>query len=257
MAIHPTAVVEPGAQVDPSCEIGPFAYVGPHVVLGPGCQLRPHAVVTGHTVLGARNQVFSHAVVGEIPQDLKYKGEPTRTVVGDDNVFRECTTVHAGTVQDRGETRIGNRCLFMATSHVAHDCVIGDRAIIANGVGLAGHVVLEEDIHFGGLSGAHQFVRVGRLAFVGGMCGVVMDVAPYTIVNGTRAEVVGLNKIGMQRAGMTPEQVERVEQAFKIFFRMKLQSAEALARLEAELGAFPEVAHFVAFVKGSKRGVTR
>ena len=257
MAIHPTAVVEPGAQVDPSCEIGAFAYVGPHVVLGPGCQIRPHGMVTGHTVMGARNQVFPHAVVGEIPQDLKYGGEPTRTVVGDDNVFRECTTVHAGTVQDQGVTRIGNRCLFMATSHVAHDCVIGDRAIIANGVGLAGHVVLEEDVHFGGLSGAHQFIRVGRLSFVGGMCGAVMDVAPYTIVNGTRAEVVGLNKIGMQRAGMTPEQVERVEQAFKIYFRMKLQSAEALARLEAELGAHPEVAHFIAFVKASKRGVTR
>jgi UDP-N-acetylglucosamine acyltransferase len=257
MPIHPTAVVEPGAQVDPSCEIGPFAYVGPHVVMGAGCVVRPHGVVTGHTVMGARNQVFSHATVGEIPQDLKYAGEPTRTVVGDDNVFREGTTVHAGTVQDRGETRIGNRCLFMATSHVAHDCVIGDRAIIANCVGLAGHVVLEEDVHFGGLSGAHQFIRVGRLSFVGGMCGAVMDVAPYTIVNGTRAEVVGLNKIGMQRAGMDEAQVARVEQAFKIFFRSKLQSAEAIARLEAELGAHPEVAHFIAFVKSSKRGVTR
>jgi UDP-N-acetylglucosamine acyltransferase len=257
MPIHPTAVVEPGAQVDPSCEIGPFAYVGPHVVLGPGCQVRPYGMVTGHTVMGARNQVFPHAVVGEIPQDLKYRGEPTRTIVGDENVFRECTTVHAGTVQDRGETRIGSRCLFMATSHVAHDCVIGDRAIIANGVGLAGHVVLEEDVHFGGLSGAHQFVRVGRLAFVGGMCGVVMDVAPYTIVNGTRAEVVGLNLIGMQRAGLTEEQVVRVKQAFKIFFRSNLQAAEAVERLESELGAHPEVAHFTAFVKSSKRGVTR
>lgn len=257
MAIHPSAVVEPGAQVDPSCEVGPFAYLGPHVVMGPGCQVRPHGVVTGHTTLGARNQVFSHAVVGEIPQDLKYRGEPTRTVVGDDNVFRECCTVHAGTVQDRGETRIGNGCLFMATSHVAHDCVIGDRAIIANGVGLAGHVVLEEDVHFGGLSGAHQFVRVGRLSFVGGMCGVVMDVAPYTIVNGTRAEVVGLNLIGMQRAGMGEEQVARVKQAFKIFFRSNLQATEAVARLEAELGDHPEVAHFTAFVKASKRGVTR
>ena len=257
MPFHPTAVIEPGAQVDPSCEVGAFAYVGPHVVMGPGCQVRAYGMVTGHTVMGARNQVFSHAVIGEIPQDLKYRGEPTRTVIGDDNVFRECSTVHAGTVQDRGETRIGNRCLFMATSHVAHDCVIGDRAIIANGVGLAGHVVVEEDVHFGGLSGAHQFVRVGRLAFVGGMCGVVMDVAPYTIVNGTRAEVVGLNKIGMQRAGMTEEQIGRVEQAFKIFFRSKLQAAEALARLEAELGAFPEVARFTAFVKTSRRGVTR
>jgi len=257
MAIHPSAVVEAGAQLDPSCEIGPFAYVGPHVVMGPGCTIRPHGVVTGHTTMGARNQVFSHAVVGEIPQDLKYAGEPTRTVIGDDNVFRECCTVHAGTVQDRGETRIGNRCLFMATAHVAHDCVIGDRAIIANCVGLAGHVVLEEDIHFGGLAGAHQFVKVGRLAFVGGMCGVTMDVAPYTIVNGTRAEVSGLNLIGMQRAGLTEEQVARVKQAFKIFFRSNLQSAEALERLRAELGQHPEVAHFIAFVEGSKRGVTR
>lgn len=257
MAIHPTALVEPGAQVDPSCEIGPFAYVGPHVVMGPGCLVRPHGVVTGHTTLGARNQVFSHATIGEIPQDLKYAGEPTRTVIGDDNVFRECATVHAGTAQDRGETRIGNRCLFMATAHVAHDCVIGDRAIIANCVGLAGHVVLEEDIHFGGLAGAHQFVKVGRLAFVGGMCGVVMDVAPYTIVNGSRAEVVGLNTVGMQRAGMTEAQVARVKAAFKTFFRSNLQAEEALARLEGELGAHPEVAHFIAFVKASKRGVTR
>jgi UDP-N-acetylglucosamine acyltransferase len=207
--------------------------------------------------MGARNQVFSHAVVGEIPQDLKYAGEPTRTVIGDDNVFRECTTVHAGTVQDRGETRIGSRGLFMATSHVAHDCVIGDRAIIANAVGLAGHVVLEDDVHVGGLAGVHQFARIGRLAFVGGMCGVTMDVAPYTIVNGTRAEVMGINTIGMQRAGMTEEQVGRVKQAFKIFFRSNLQAAEALATLEGELGAFPEVAHLIAFVKASKRGVTR
>jgi len=257
MAIHPTAVVEPGAVVDPSCEIGALAYLGPHVVLGPGCVVGPHGVVTGHTRLGARNRVFSHAVVGGVPQDLKYQGEPTRTVVGDDNTFREFVTINAGTVQDRGETTIGNGCLFMANSHVGHDCVIGDRAIIANSVGLSGHVVLEEDIHFGGLSGAHQFVRIGKLAFVGGMCGVVMDVAPYTMVNGTRAEVVGLNVIGMQRSGMTEEQVGRVKQAFKIFFRSGLQAAEALAQLEGELGRHPEVAHLVAFVKSSKRGVTR
>ena len=257
MAIHPTAVVEPGAVVDPSCEIGALAYLGPHVVLGPGCVVGPHGVVTGHTRLGARNRVFSHAVVGGVPQDLKYQGEPTRTVVGDDNTFREFVTINAGTVQDRGETTIGNGCLFMANSHVGHDCVIGDRAIIANSVGLSGHVVLEEDIHFGGLAGAHQFVRVGRLAFVGGMSGVVMDVAPYTTVLGTRAEVGGLNTVGMQRAGMSEEQVARVKQAFKIFFRSNLTAAEAVAQLEAELGDYPEVAHFIAFVKASKRGITR
>jgi UDP-N-acetylglucosamine acyltransferase len=257
MAIHPTAVVEPGAQIDPSCEIGPLAAIGPHVRMGPGCTVGPHGVVTGRTTLGARNRIFSGAVVGGIPQDLKYQGEPTETVIGDGNTFREAVTINAGTVQDQGVTRIGNGCLFMANSHVGHDCVIGDRAIIANSVGLSGHVVLEEDIHFGGLSGAHQFVRIGKLAFVGGMCGVVMDVAPYTMVNGTRAEVVGLNVIGMQRSGMTEEQVGRVKQAFKIFFRSGLQAAEALAQLEGELGRHPEVAHLVSFVKSSKRGVTR
>ncbi|HET9551600.1 MAG TPA: acyl-ACP--UDP-N-acetylglucosamine O-acyltransferase [Anaeromyxobacteraceae bacterium] len=257
MAIHPSAVVEAGAQVDPSCEIGPFAYVGPHVVMGPGCVVGPHGVVTGRTTLGARNRVFSHAVVGEVPQDLKYAGEPTTTVIGDGNTFREFVTVHAGTVQDRGVTRIGSGCLFMASSHVAHDCVIGDGAIIANSVALAGHVILEDHVHFGGLSAAHQFSRVGRLAFVGGMTGVAMDVAPYCTVNGSRAELAGLNTIGMQRAGMTEEQIGRVKQAFKIFFRSNLQAAEALAQLEGELGAHPEVAHFVAFVQGSKRGITR
>ena len=257
MAIHPTAVVEPGAAIDPSCEIGPLAYVGPHVVLGPGCAVGPHGVVMGHTTLGARNRVFPHAVVGGPPQDLKYRGEPTLTRIGDDNTFREFVTINSGTVQDRGETTIGNGCLFMANRHVGHDCVIGDRAIIANSVGLSGHVVLEEDVHFGGLAGAHQFVRVGRLAFVGGMSGVVMDVAPYTIVLGTRAEVSGLNLIGMQRAGLTEEQVARVKQAFKIFFRSNLTAAEALAQLTAELGDHPEVAHLIAFVKASKRGITR
>jgi UDP-N-acetylglucosamine acyltransferase len=257
MAIHPTAVVEPGAAVDPSCEVGALAYLGPQVRLGPGCTVGPHGVVTGRTTLGARNRVFSHAVVGGIPQDLKYRGEPTEVAIGDGNTFREFVTINAGTAQDQGVTRIGDGCLFMANSHVGHDCVIGDRAILANSVGLSGHVVLEADVHFGGLSGAHQFVRVGRFAFVGGMCGVVMDVAPYTMVNGTRAEVVGLNVVGMQRGGLGEAQIGRIKQVFKVFFRSGLQAAEALAQLAGELGQHPEVAHFLSFVESSKRGVTR
>jgi UDP-N-acetylglucosamine acyltransferase len=257
MAIHPSAIVEAGAQVDPSCEIGPFAWIGPQVRLGPGCVVAPHGVVTGRTRLGARNKVFSHAVVGGIPQDLKYRGEPTETVIGDDNTFREFVTINAGTVQDRAVTTVGNGCLFMANCHVGHDCVIGDGAIIANSVALAGHVILEDHVHFGGLSAAHQFSRVGRLAFVGGMTGVAMDVAPYCMVNGARGELTGLNTIGMQRSGMDEEQVGRVKQAFKIYFRSSLQAAEALAQLRAELGTFPEVAHFIAFVEGTKRGITR
>ena len=257
MAIHPTAIVEPGAQVDPSCEIGPFALVGPHVVLGPRTSVAAHAVVTGHTTLGAGNRVFSFAVIGGVPQDLKYRGEPTRLEVGDGNTFREYVTVNTGTVGGGGVTRIRNGCLLMASSHVGHDCDVGDGAIIANSVALAGHVTVEEHVHLGGLAAVHQFCRIGRLSFVSGLTGVTMDVAPYTMVAGARAELGGLNLVGLQRAGMTEDQVGRVKQAFKVLFRSGLPAAEAVAQLEAELGAHPEIAHLVAFAKSSKRGLTR
>jgi UDP-N-acetylglucosamine acyltransferase len=257
MAIHPTAVVEPGAQVDPTCEIGPFAVIGPHVKLGANNVVAAHAVVTGHTTLGAGNRVFPNAVLGEIPQDLKYRGEPTRLEIGDRNTFRECATINLGTVGGGGVTVIGNGCLFMAYSHVGHDCRIGDGAIIANSVALAGHVILEEHVHMSGLAAAHQFCRIGRLAFVSGLTGVAMDVPPYCTVAGPRAELAGLNTVGLQRAGMTEEQVGRVKQAYKIVFRSNLGLAEAIAQLEAELGTHPEIAHFIAFVRGSQRGITR
>ncbi len=257
MAIHPTAVVEAGARIDPSCEIGPYAIVGPDVVLGPGNVLFAHATVKGHTTLGQGNRVFSHAVVGEIPQDLKYGGEPTRLVVGDRNTFRECVTINLGTVQGGGVTTIGNGSLFMAYSHVGHDCTIGDGAIIANSVALAGHILVEDHVHLSGLAACHQFCRIGRLAFVSGLTGVAMDVAPYCTVAGARAELGGLNIVGMQRAGMTEEQIGRVKQAYKILFRSSLGVAEAIAQMEAELGTHPEIAHLIAFVRGSQRGITR
>ncbi len=257
MAIHPTAVVEPGARIDPSCEVGAYAVVGADVVLGPQNVLSAHAIVKGHTTLGARNRVFSHAVIGEIPQDLKYGGEPTRLVVGDRNTFRECVTINLGTIGGGGVTTIGNGCLFMAYSHVGHDCTIGDGAIIANSVALAGHILLEDHVHMSGLAAAHQFTRIGRLAFVSGLTGVAMDVPPYCTVAGPRAELAGLNTVGMQRAGMTEEQIGRVKQAYKILFRSNLGLAEALAQLEQELGSHPEIAHLVRFVKGSQRGITR
>ncbi len=257
MAIHPTAVVESGAQVDPSCEIGPFAVIGPHVKLGARTVVAAHAIVTGHTTMGEGNRVFPHAVVGEIPQDLKYRGEPTALVVGDRNTFRECATINLGTVQGGGVTTIGSGCLFMAYSHIGHDCTIGDGAIIANSVALAGHVILEDHVHVSALAAAHQFCRVGRLAFVSGLTGVAMDVPPYCTVAGPRAELAGLNTVGMQRGGMSEDQIGRVKQAYKIVFRSNLGLAEALAQLEQELGAHPEIAHFLAFVKSSQRGITR
>jgi UDP-N-acetylglucosamine acyltransferase len=257
MAIHPTAVVEPGAQVDPTCEIGPFAVVGPNVKLGPRNVLAAHAIVTGHTTVGEGNRVFPHAVLGEVPQDLKYRGEPTRLEIGSRNTFRECVTVNLGTAQGGGVTTIGNGCLLMAYSHIGHDCRLGDGAIIANSVALAGHVILEDHVHMSGLAAAHQFCRIGRLAFVSGLTGVAMDVPPYCTVAGPRAELAGLNTVGMQRAGMTEEQIGRVKQAYKVVFRSNLGLAEALAQLEGELGSHAEIAHFIAFVKASQRGITR
>lgn len=257
MAIHPTAIVEAGAQLDPSCEIGPYAVVGPNVRMGPGNAVGAHAVVSGHTTLGAGNRIFPHAAIGGIPQDLKYRGEPTRLEIGDRNTFREFTTINLGTVGGGGVTVIGDGCLFMAYSHVGHDCRIGDGAIIANSVALAGHVILEDHVHFSGLAAAHQFTRVGRLSFVSGLTGVAMDVAPYTTVAGARAELAGLNTIGMQRAGMNEEQVGRVKQAYKIVFRSNLGLAEAIAQLRAELGGHPEIDHFVSFLEASQRGITR
>jgi UDP-N-acetylglucosamine acyltransferase len=257
MAIHPTAVVESGAELDPSSEIGPYAVIGPHVRLGPGNVIGPHAVVSGHTTIGQGNRVFAHASIGGMPQDLKYRGEPTRLEIGDRNTFREYVTINLGTVGGGGVTVIGNGCLFMANSHVGHDCRIGDGAIIANSVALAGHCMLEDHVHISGLAAAHQFTRIGRLAFVSGLTGVVMDVAPYTTVAGTRAELAGLNTVGLQRAGMTEEQVGRVKQAYKIVFRSNLGLAEAIAQLRAELGGHPEIAHLVSFLEGTQRGVTR
>jgi len=257
MAIHPTAVVEKTAEIDPSCEIGPFAVIGPHVRMGPRNTVGPHAIVTGRTRLGEANRIFGHAVIGEIPQDLKYRGEPTTLEIGDRNAFREFATVNLGTVGGGGVTRIGSGCLFMASSHVGHDSQVGDGAIIANSVALAGHVVLEDHVHFGGLSAAHQFTRVGRFAFVGGMTGVAMDVAPYCTVAGSRAELAGINAVGMARGGMTEEQIGRVKQAYKIVFRSNLQLAEAIAQLRVELGEYPEIAHLIRFLEGSQRGIIR
>jgi len=257
MPIHPSALVEPGAAIDPSCTIGPYAVIGPKVQMGEGCSVGSHAVVTGRTRLGKRNRIFPHAVIGEIPQDLKYRGEDSRLEIGDGNTFREFSTVNLGTEGGGGVTRIGNGGLFMTCSHVGHDCRIGDGAIVANGVALAGHILIEDHVHLSGLAAAHQFIRIGRLSFVSGLTGVAMDVAPYCTVAGARAELAGLNLVGLQRAGMNEEQIGRVKQAYKLFFRSGLPAAEALTQLRSELGAHPEIAHFITFVEASKRGVTR
>ena len=257
MATHPSALVSPAARIDGSCEIGPFAVIGPEVKMGPGNVVGAHAVIEGDVTFGRGNRVFPHACIGQIPQDLKWKGEKTRIEIGDGNQFREFTTVHLGTEGGGGVTRIANGSLFMANSHVAHDVQVGDRCVIANSVALAGHVVIEDHVILGGLSAVHQFTRIGRFAFASGGAMIVMDVAPYCTVQGDRAQLAGLNTVGLQRAGYTDEQIGRVKEAYKIVFRSGTPLKDAVAQLDAELGREPEIAHLVAFLRGSERGITR
>jgi UDP-N-acetylglucosamine acyltransferase len=255
--IHPTAVVDRHAELDSSVEVAPYAVIGPKVKIGPRTRVGPHAVIEGDTTIGSDNVVFQFASIGAIPQDLKYAGEQTKVVIGDGNRFREFITVHLGTAAGGGVTRIGNRCLMMANSHVAHDVQLGDGCVLANSTALGGHVIVEDRVIFGGLSGVHQFTRVGRLAFVSGGAMVTQDVPPYCTVHGNRAEVVGVNTVGLSRAHFDEQAISRVKAAYKAMFRAKMGLREALAHVRAEYGGHPEIDHFVSFLEGTQRGIAR
>lgn len=256
MAIHPTAIVHDGAEVDSSAEIGPYCVVGPKVKVGAETRLVSHVVVDNHTTLGARNVIYSFASVGSSPQDLKFKGEPSRLVIGDDNVIRESATLNIGTEHGGMETRVGNGCLLMAFSHVAHDCVLGDHDILANGVGLAGHVTLGDGVIMGGMSGIHQFCRVGRNAFIAAGAMVAQDVPPFCIAQGDRAQLVGINVVGLKRCGWTREELNAVREAFRSLFVAQTARLVALERVETVLAtSHPQVAEMCAFIRASDRGV--
>jgi len=255
--VHPTAVVHPEARLHETVEIGPYAVIGEKVTIGEGTTVGPHTVIVGRTTLGARNRIFQFASLGAEPQDLKYAGEDTELVMGDGNTVREFATLHIGTAGGGGVTRIGNGNLFMAYSHVAHDCVVGNGCILANSAALAGHVQVADHVILGGLSAVHQFTRVGKNAFISGGAMVTMDVPPYCTAQGDRAELAGLNVVGLQRHGYSEEQIGRIKEAYKVLFRSKLVLAEAVAKLKAELGGHPEIDHLIDFVSSSKRGLTR
>lgn len=258
MAIHPTAVIAAGARIDPSCDVGPYAVIGADVEMGPNNVVGPHAVLDGDVTFGEGNRVFPHACIGQIPQDLKYGGERTKLVIGDRNRFREYVTIHIGTAGGGGVTRIGNDCLFMANSHVGHDCQVGDSCILANSCALAGHVSLEDHVILGGLGGVHQFTRIGRFAFSAAGSIIVQDVAPYCMVQGDRAQVVGINAIGLARNGFSEEQVARVKEAHRLVFRQKLGLKEACQQLRAQYGGHPEIDHLISFLEGvGERGFMR
>ncbi|MCP3057171.1 acyl-ACP--UDP-N-acetylglucosamine O-acyltransferase [Myxococcus sp. K38C18041901] len=255
--VHPTAVVHPDARLHASVLVGPYSVIGPQVTIGEGSHVGPHVVIEGRTTLGARNRIFQFASVGADPQDLKYAGEDTELTLGDDNQIREFVTVHKGTAGGGGATRVGNGNLFMANSHVAHDCVVGNGCRIGNGSALAGHVTMEDHVIISGLAAVHQFTRLGRFAFISGGAMVTMDIPPYATAQGDRAELVGLNTVGLERGGFTKDQIERIKESHRILFRSKLGLQEALGRLRTELGGHPEVDHLVDFISQSKRGLTR
>jgi UDP-N-acetylglucosamine acyltransferase len=260
MTIAQSARIHPSAVIAPEAELADDVRVGPHVVIegaarvGPGCVLGPGVHLVGPLVMGRDNQVFSHAVLGEQPQHLRYAGEPTRLEVGDHNVFREGVTVHRGTTHSWA-TRIGSHNYLMANSHVAHDCQVGDHCILANGALLAGHCVLEDHVYLSGNSAIHQFVRVGRLALLSGLSASTKDVPPFIIGQRTNY-VVGVNVVGMRRAGIPTEHIDAVRRAFHLLYREGLALPQALSRIEQELGHYPEVAEMVAFIRASPRGIT-
>ncbi len=253
--IHPTAVIEPGAQLGADVEIGAYAYVGAGVTLGAGCRLHHHASVEGDTVLGERCEVFPYACLGGKTQDLKFKGGRPGVRIGDRNVFREYVTVHAAT-NDGDVTRVGSDNVLLGACHIAHDCVIGSHIVMSNGAMLAGHVVVEDHVVIGGYGGIHQFCRLGAYAMLSATAKLVHDLPPFFIADGTPAEVRAINRVGLERNGFTPEQLDRVKQIHRILYRDGLNRTQALEKLAGhELAGSAEFQRILGFARSSERGL--
>jgi UDP-N-acetylglucosamine acyltransferase len=254
--IHPTAVIHPQARIGEGCEIGPYCVIGEHVVLGPRCRLHSHVVVDGHTQLGQDNELFPFASIGLKTQDLKWKGGITRVQIGDRNTFRECVTVHCAT-GDGESTIVGSDNHILAYSHIAHNVRLGNSIIMSNVATLAGHVTVEDHAVIGGLTAIHQFCRVGRMAITGGCSKVVQDVPPFMLVDGNPAETRTINKVGLERNGVSEEAQAALRQAYKILFREGLTIPNALAKIAKELPPLAEIQYLVDFVRTSERGITK
>ncbi len=251
MAIHPTALIDRTASIDNDVEVGAYTVIGPDVTIASGCIVGPHVVIEGPTTIGRDNHIFQFASIGAAPQDLKYQGEPTRLEIGERNSFRENCTINRGTTKDQLVTRIANDNLFMAGSHVGHDCVIGSHCVFANYATLGGHVELGDWVHMGGFSGIHQFCKVGAHAFIANNTAVTRDVPPYVMAVGRPAEPHSVNAEGLKRRGFTAEQIRNIRDAYKVLYRSGLKLAEALEQLEQRASAQPELAAFVAFLNDS------
>ncbi len=254
--IHPSAVIHPGAKIGNGCQIGPYCVIGENVTLGANCKLHSHVVIDGHTTLGSGNEIFPFASIGLKTQDLKWKGGMTWTRIGDNNTFREYVTVHSAT-SDGDATVIGSENHILAYCHIAHDCQLGNHIIMSNVATLAGHVKVENHAIVGGLAAVHQFCRIGTMAIIGGCSKVVQDVPPYMLADGNPAETRTVNKVGMERNGVSEEAQTALKQAYKIIFRDGLTISNALVRIEAELPKLPEVLHLLDFARKSERGLSK
>ncbi|HWN95284.1 MAG TPA: acyl-ACP--UDP-N-acetylglucosamine O-acyltransferase [Methylomirabilota bacterium] len=254
--VHQTAIIHSRAQLGARCVVGPYCVIGEHTVLGEGCKLHSHVVIEGHTTLGARNEIFPFASIGHKTQDLKWQGGTTRVEIGDDNTFRESVTVNSATA-DGGVTRIGSNNHILAYAHIAHECVLGNHIVMSNVATLAGHIVVGDHAVVGGLAAVHQFCRIGKMSIIGGCSKVVQDVPPFMLVDGNPAETRTINKVGLERNGVSEDVQNALKQAYKILFRDGLTIPNALARIESELPAIAEVKHLVEFARTSERGLCK
>ena len=260
-SIHPTAIVAPGAQIPASCNVGPWCTVGPNVILGENCELVSHVVLDGHLTIGHNNRIFSFACLGIAPQDLKYAGELTGLEIGDNNSIREYVTISRGTRGGGGTTRIGSNCLIMAYTHIGHDSVIGDHCILANSATLAGHVTVEDFATVGALCPVHQFCRIGRYAYIGGGTTITQDVLPYSLTSIERNNhAYGLNKVGLERQGFTPQQLKELRTAYRTLLASRLNTTDALAAIRESIttgNAGEHVVYLADFIANSQRGIIK
>ncbi len=255
--IHPTAIIDPKAELDSDVEVGPYSVIKGDVIIGSGTKIGSHVIIEKYVQIGRNCMIFQYASIGAIPQDLKFKGEKTYLKIGDGTVVREFTTLNRGTGLGGGVTEVGENNLLMAYVHIAHDCITGRNVILANNTQLSGHVTIGDYANIAGFVGVQQFVRIGAYAYVGGKSAVGKDIPPYVIVSGDRAKLYGLNSVGLKRNGFSESTISKLKKSYRIVFRIGLTMNEAIARIKAEVDQVPEVVNFVEFLKTAQRGITR
>jgi UDP-N-acetylglucosamine acyltransferase len=257
MKIHPTAIISPEAEIAEDVEIGAYSIIGPDVHIGKQTVVGPHVVIETHTDIGERCHIYQFAAIGAAPQDLKFKGEKTRVIIGNDNTIREFVTIHRATAAATGTTVMGDHNLIMAYSHIAHNCILDNHIIMVNAANLAGHIHVEDYAIIGGLSGVHQFTRIGAHCMIGGASAVTRDVAPYLIAAGNHATTHGLNVVGLKRRGFDEETINDIKRAYTLVFRSSLLLRTAIDKVRDEINDSPEVRHFLEFIEKSERGLCR